>query len=168
MGTMRSAQRTLLLSQGGVVLAAMLLVAAVFRGGEPLAVTTLGADAVAGASSGPTANSRSGIDLSRLVDGDPFSPVRAAPEVRYRIGAVEAVVARAPALPPVRLLGTIVRPTGRSFAMCQVGEGPARVVYPGDRIGALRLESVSQGSAEFIDDEGARVVLRVPGNGRSR
>lgn len=107
----------------------------------------------------------SSSDIARLIARDPFSPLRAAPDVPYRIGAAgtDSIFMRSPV--PVRLLGTIVRAAGRSFAMCRIEGEPARVVYPGDRIGELTLESVSQGSANFIDDAGARVVLRVPRTG---
>ena len=104
-------------------------------------------------------------DLSRLVARDPFSPLRAAPDVAYQIGVLPsdrpAVVER----PTVRLLGTILRAGGRSFAMCQLANQPVRMVYAGERIGTLTLETVSQGGAVFIDDSGARVTLRVARTG---
>lgn len=106
------------------------------------------------------------IDISRLLARDPFSLVRSAPEVPYRIGEVATIVRPdAPRSRPVMLLGTIVRSTGRSFAMCQVPGGPAQVVYPGQVIGGLTLESVAQGSATFTDESGARVTLRVTRTG---
>jgi hypothetical protein len=181
MTTLGSARRALRLARGGVVVAAGLLLVAVARRGsvevdalplEPIGLSGVSTGA-GGAASSAAGSVSSGIsngapaDISRIIAGDPFSPVRAAPEVSYRLGAVEPVVRRVVAAPQqVRLLGTVVRPAGRSFAMCQVAAGPATVVYPGQRIGGLVLESVSQGSAVFIDDEGTRVTLRVPGNGR--
>lgn len=104
-------------------------------------------------------------DLSRLLARDPFSPLRAAPEVAYRIEGVTAEPAAIVVTRSVRLLGTVVRATGRSFAMCQVGSEPARLVYPGQRIGGMTLERVSPGSALFIDDAGARTVVRVSRTG---
>jgi hypothetical protein len=118
--------------------------------GATLATRVAGAD--------PTA-------IARLLAGDPFSPRRAPPEQPYRVAASPGA-ARDPApVAQVRLLGTVVSGPGRSFAMCQVANEPARVVYPGQRIGALTLDSVSQGSAVFFDDAGTRVVLRVPRTG---
>jgi hypothetical protein len=119
--------------------------------GATLATRVAGAD--------PTA-------IARLLAGDPFSPRRAPPEVPYRVAASPAAAREpAPVAQAVRLLGTVVSGPGRSFAMCQVANEPARVVYPGERIGALTLDSVSQGSAVFFDDAGTRVVLRVPRTG---
>jgi hypothetical protein len=182
MNALGSARRALLLARGGTIVAATLLVVAVARRGgstegdalplEPVrssdVATKTGSAASNGAGSVSDGSAGSApVDIARIFAGDPFSPVRAAPEVPYRLGAVEPVVRRVVAVPQqVRLLGTVVRPTGRSFAMCQVATGPATVVYPGQRIGGLLLESVAQGSAVFIDDEGTRVTLRVPGNGR--
>lgn len=106
------------------------------------------------------------VDVVRLLTRDPFSPVRSAPEVPYRIGGVIGVAGIVqPQRATVRLLGTIVRASGRSFAMCQVVGEPAKVVYPGQSIGGLTLESVSQGSAVFTDETGARVSMRVSRTG---
>ena len=182
MNTLGSARRALRVARGGAIVAAgLLLVAVARRGGsvevgalpvEPGASSQVATGPGGGTSTtpgGPSSGSSGGssVDIARIVAGDPFSPIRASPEVPYRLGAVEPVIRRVVAAPQqVRLLGTVVRPTGRSFAMCQVADGPATVVYPGQRIGGLVLESVLQGSAVFIDDEGTRVTLRVPGNGR--
>lgn len=105
------------------------------------------------------------VDISRLIARDPFSPTREAPAVPYRIGSAPTATVVREQAQPVTLLGTIVRPTGRSFAMCQLGAEPPRVVYPGGRIGNLTLESVTQGSASFVDAAGRRVVLHVPRSG---
>lgn len=104
-------------------------------------------------------------NIALLVAHDPFSPFRTAPEVPYRIGAVVADSIFMRTAQPVRLLGTIVGGAGRSFAMCRIEGQPARVVYPGERIGGMTLERVFQGSAIFIDEAGARVELRVPRTG---
>ena len=102
----------------------------------------------------------SDAELQRAVATDLFSPDRSAPAVRYRIERASATPNAPPPL-PVRLVGTVVTAAGRSFAMCQQGAATPRVVYPGQHIGPLKLESVSQGSATFTDDAGVRVVLRV-------
>jgi len=108
-------------------------------------------------------------DVARAVAGDLFADDRAAPTVRYRIGAAEqkAAAFAAPAVvpPQVQLAGTVVAADGRSFAMCQTGAEPAKIVYVGQRVGTLTLRAVNQGSAVFTDDSGKQVVLRVPNGG---
>jgi hypothetical protein len=100
-------------------------------------------------------------EIARAIATDAFAPDRSAPSVRYRIArpvtAMPVVVAQ-----PVTLVGTIVSGVGRSFVMAQLGGAPPRVVYPGQTIGSLTLQSVGQGSAVFTDNAGARVVLRTP------
>jgi len=153
----------------------------VARGGAALALITLltlGVGASQGAADEPTVSGRTSppsrgrpsgslptVETGRLLAHDPFSPVRSAPDVPYRIASASApaVVAEAPR--PVRLLGTVVRPTGRSFAMCQLGAEQPRMVYQGDKIGNLTLQSVAQGSAVFSDEDGKKVVLQVPRSG---
>ncbi len=99
-------------------------------------------------------------EVARTIAGDLFSSDRSASHVPYRIERAGSASPVAAPL-PLRLIGTVTVAGGRSFAMCQVGADPPRVVYPGQRIGAMRLESVSQGSATFTDNAGVRVVLRV-------
>ncbi len=101
-------------------------------------------------------------ELARTIALAPFSPRRAPPEVVYTIGRPASPAAPVVAPSTILLLGTVVSESGRSFAMCQEGGGPPKLVYPGQRIGTLTLESVSQGSAIFTDIAGSRVVLRVP------
>ena len=111
------------------------------------------------------------IELAHAIATDLFAVDRAAPAVRYRLARANARanVGAAAAQPlPVRLIGTVIVAAGRSFAMCQLGADQPRLVYPGQRIGAMKLESVSQGSATFTDDAGARVVLRVARAGEFR
>lgn len=119
---------------------------------------------IAGAARSPRVDAAA-PNVALLVAHDPFSPLRTAPEVPYRVGAAvaDSIVMRSEQ--PVRLLGTVVGGTGRSFAMCRIEGQPARVVYPGERIGGMTLERVLQGSAVFIDEAGARVELRVPRTG---
>ena len=131
--------------------------------GDARVVTAAAADPVSRVAASVTAAPR--LDLSRLIARDPFSPLRAAPDVPYRIEGVTATPAAIIDTRSVRLLGTVVRASGRSFAMCQFGGEPARMVFPGQRIGGMTLESVSQGSAVFIDGAGARIVVRVSRTG---
>jgi hypothetical protein len=104
----------------------------------------------------------SDAEFAHAVATDLFADDRAAPSVRYRIGAAETKVVAAPQL---RLSGTVIAAEGQSFAMCQLDAEPAKIVYVGERIGTFTLRSVSQGSAVFTDESGKRVVLRVPNGG---
>jgi hypothetical protein len=110
----------------------------------------------------------SDAEFTHAVATDLFADDRAA-SVRYRIGATETKAATfvAPIVvaPQLQLSGTVVAADGRSFAMCQLGAEPAKIVYVGQRIGTFTLRSVSQGSAVFTDESGKRVVLRVPNGG---
>jgi hypothetical protein len=128
----------------------------------PGPISPLGATSVARTAAESPDASISDAEIARTVARDPFSDDRSAPAIRYRIVAAEGAPAPVPAPALVRLVGTVVVPDGRNFAMCQVGSDPARIVYPGQRVGSLTLESVSQGSAVFTDNAGARVTLRVP------
>lgn len=111
----------------------------------------------------------SDADIARAVATDLFADDRAAPSVRYRVGAIEskpaAFVAPIVVAPQLKLAGTVIAADGHSFAMCQLGAEPAKIVYVGQRIGTFTLRDVSQGSAVFTDDSGKRVVLRVPNGG---
>jgi hypothetical protein len=111
----------------------------------------------------------SDAEFTHAVATDLFADDRAAPAVRYRIGATvtKAATFVAPIVvaPQLQLSGTVVAADGRSFAMCQLGAEPAKIVYVGQRIGTFTLRSVSQGSAVFTDESGKRVVLRVPNGG---
>ena len=103
------------------------------------------------------------IAIDRTVAHNPFSPDRT-PGPAYRVvkaGTALPLVTAA----EVRLVGTVVRDGAPSFVLCQEGPLSARVVYPGQRIGALTLLSVQAGSATFTDTGGARVVLRVAKGG---
>jgi hypothetical protein len=151
-------------ASGGLLLAAAVLVlwatSQFFPGSAdggviapPAAIAVRQADAALAA---PT-----DAEVSRAIATDLFSVDRTAPDAPYRI---ERAISGPTVAPPqaVRLLGTVVAAGGRSFAMCQLGADPPRVVYAGQRIGAMKLESVSQGSATFTDNAGVRVVVRVP------
>lgn len=100
--------------------------------------------------------------VRRAVAAYPFtrgrepSASRAASAVSFFTG--ESAAATQPLL---RLLGTVVDLEGGSFAMCQLGDAPARAVRVGDRIGEYRLRVVRQGSADFAGPDGA-ITLRVP------
>jgi hypothetical protein len=117
------------------------------------------------ATSAPVASGAAGQrtrSSDAMLGRDLFHPSRVAASRPYRVGVAAESAVRPAAAPTVRLLGTVIRATGRSFALCQVGSDAARVVYPGETIGALRLVSVEQGRAVFTDAAGARIELLVP------
>jgi hypothetical protein len=73
----------------------------------------------------------SDAEFAHAVATDLFADDRAAPSVRYRIGAAETKVATfvAPvvAAPQLRLSGTVIAAEGQSFAMCQLDAEPAKI-----------------------------------------
>lgn len=116
------------------------------------------AGAVARAPRLPAAPNDSAALADDTVPDDPFDPDRGA-VVSQAGNAVPPppVVADA----PVALLGTVVRAGGGSVAVCRIGNEPPRVLRVGERIGALTLLDVGQGSAAFRDTSGARVSLHI-------
>ena len=99
------------------------------------------------------------------VDSDPFHPERRRPTERFRLPgeAISAeVIAPAPAVAPLVLLGTVVLAEGRSFVMCQQGSGQARIVRIGESLGDYTLRNVQQGRAVFVTKGGEKIELRVP------
>lgn len=154
----------------GLFVAAVLLViwasGQFFRGSAAELVAPPAVAAASATSAAPTppvaaAGVPTDAELLRAIATDLFSVDRTAPGARYRLERSGAAATVAP-LRSVRLLGTVVVAGGRSFAMCQLDADPPRVVYPGQRIGAMTLQDVSQGSATFTDNAGVRVMLRVP------
>ena len=88
---------------------------------------------------------------------DPFRPGRQLPN------AIASVAAKPDSVMPVsvaaiRLLGTVVRPTG-SFALCQLPTDVPRIVRVGDRLGELTLILLEQGRVVFQAPRGARLEL---------
>lgn len=104
--------------------------------------------------------------LQAAVDLDPFHPERRRPPERFRLPddpvpePSQALAARDPEA--VRLIGTVVMPEGRSFAMCQFSGEPPKLVRLGETVGDLTLRAVDQGLAVFVTAGGATVEARVP------
>lgn len=78
------------------------------------------------------------------------------------------LVASGPSVPlmaasPVRprLMGTVVQGQG-GFVMVEMPDARMQLVRIGEKVGDLRLRSVSSGEAVFDDPQGARVSLRTP------
>lgn len=167
MSEARNARRALLASRALLAGSAVLFLAVTWLDSPVAAPAAMAArvDSAGAAANAARASVVPRIDLARLVARDPFSPFRAAPDVAYQIGVSPDAWPAAVERQSIRLLGTIVRADGRSFAMCQLASQPVRMIYAGERIGTLTLETVSQGGAVFIDDSGARVTLRVARTG---
>lgn len=166
MNAERNAKRVLRTAQGAVGVSVLVFAVAISRPGLGTMPAVVEGFAVPQSGRGFAGSEPVRLDVSRLLARDPFSPVRSAPEVAYRIeSASEPSGIVSPPRAPVLLLGTVLRSAGRSFVMCQVGGEAAKVVYPGQAIGGLTLESVLQGSAVFTDESGARVTLRVARTG---
>jgi hypothetical protein len=102
--------------------------------------------------------------VARTIADNPFAPDRV-PGPPFRIVAAPVTTVTAAPRAPVRLIGTVVEGSGRSFVMCAEGSKAAQVVYVGGRIGELTLRSIEQGMATFTDGAGRAVVLRVPRGG---
>jgi hypothetical protein len=104
--------------------------------------------------------------LEVAIDQDPFRPERRRPPERFPLPddpvPDPAPVLAAPDPGAVRLIGTVVMPEGRSFAMCQVAGEPPKLVRLGETVGDLTLRRVDQGLAVFITAGGATVEARVP------
>lgn len=169
MTDMRQASRVLVTSRLAFAVALFLLFIALLRAMRPVApdlhVAGSEADRVTTPTEPAASRAVERTNIVRLVSRDPFSPFRAAPEVAYHISGPVTERPVAVARPVVRLVGTIVRTDGRSFAMCQVANEPVRMIFAGQRIGTLTLETVTQGGAVFLDDTGTRVTLRVARTG---
>lgn len=97
------------------------------------------------------------------VEANPFRPDRQPAEVAFRMPADPAVAGPAlAASAPISLVGTAVMPGEQSFAMCQLGSEPPRVVRIGGRIGEYTLRTVEQGKATFRSAQGATIEVHVP------
>lgn len=88
---------------------------------------------------------------------DPFRPGRLLPEAIAAAAAAPDTVLPV-SVAAIRLLGTVLRPTG-GFALCQLpGEVP-RIVHVGERLGELTLVVLEQGHVVFEAPKGARLQL---------
>lgn len=109
-------------------------------------------------------------DYAALGAGRPAAPVTPQPLLNdpFRSGRllpndIAAAAARPDTVMPVsvvaiRLLGTVVRPSG-SFALCQLPSDVPRIVHVGERLGELTLIVLEQGHVVFQTPKGARLEL---------
>ena len=68
------------------------------------------------------------------------------------------------ALPPARprLVGTVVEGLNGGFVVVEMPDARMQLVRVGERMGELKLRSVTAGEAVFDDPHGGRVLLRTP------
>jgi hypothetical protein len=62
----------------------------------------------------------------------------------------------------VRLVGTVVLPADRSFAIYQLPSQAPRTLRVGESVGGLRLEAITPGAAIFRAADGTRIELKLP------
>lgn len=112
----------------------------------------------------PNVGSGSAMALADTAQGDaselsrdPFRPGGLLPNAVARLRPPADTVLPV-SVAAVRLLGTVIRPSG-SFALCQLPADVPRIVHVGERLGALTLISLEQGRAVFQAPRGARLEL---------
>jgi hypothetical protein len=103
--------------------------------------------------------------LAAAVGKDPFHPERRRPSLRFRFpgeGSPSTATEATPATAAFKLIGTATMPEGRSFAMCQWGAEPPKLVRIGESVGNLTLKKVEPGRAVFLTAGGKRFEVQVP------
>jgi hypothetical protein len=98
------------------------------------------------------------------IEANPFRRDRQAAPARFRMpgeGAEVPVGSSAPAASSLVLIGTAVLAGGGSFAMCQIGAEPPKLVRVGERYAGFTLRRVSQGHATFSTPTGKSLEVRV-------
>ena len=84
----------------------------------------------------------------------------AAPQDRPMANAIVQQGAPPPARP--RLVGTVVEGLNGGFVVVEMPDARMQLVRVGERMGELKLRSVTAGEAVFDDPHGGRVLLRTP------
>lgn len=97
------------------------------------------------------------LSPSQPLTNDPFRPGRLLPEALAAAAVTPDTVMPMSAV-AIRLLGTVVRPSG-SFALCQLPSDVPRIVHLGERLGELTLVVLEQGRVVFQTTKGARLEL---------
>jgi hypothetical protein len=90
-----------------------------------------------------------------VADHNPFSPSRQRP-----VDASAPSIAPPPA--PLRHVGTVVSTPARSFAICQRGEAPPKILHVGEQIEGFTLNALARGRAVFATPDGSRLELQAP------
>ena len=95
-----------------------------------------------------------------VLDNDPFKADRELPGARSVV-ASEVRGAVVQTVPPdaVRLLGTVLRPTGTSFVVYQLPSELPKTVRVGESVGGMTLIAVAPGRATFRAQSGSLVEL---------
>ena len=114
-----------------------------------------------------SASARPAGEGAPVLDNDPFSADREL-AVSRAVVASQAAGSVVPTLPPeaLRLLGTVLRPEGRSFVVYQLPSEVPRTAHVGESVGGMTLVNVAPGRATFRAHTGALVdlSLRRPGS----
>ena len=97
------------------------------------------------------------LSPAQPLTNDPFRPGRLLPAAIAAAAVTPDTVMPVSAV-AIRLLGTVVRPTG-SFALCQLPSDVPRIVHLGERLGELTLIVLEQGRVVFQSPKGARLEL---------
>jgi hypothetical protein len=102
------------------------------------------------------------INVSATVELNLFSDSRSAPPRRYRLAGYAEEAKAAPPTPPT-VLGTAVSTPERSFAICRIGESPARIVRVGEQIGGFTVRSIERSRVVFTTPTGEQVAIAATG-----
>ena len=100
------------------------------------------------------------------LQANPFRPGRSPAPAGFRMPSDPTVAG-----PGIRatdalvLIGTVVLPEDRGFALCRLVTEAPRMVRLGERVGDFTLKAVAQGRATFVSVAGASVDLRVAKGG---
>lgn len=124
----------------------------------PVAIASL-----QGVTHGPA---RSRTDISAVVENDPFSPDRSAPDAPYRMPGESDPSDRPVVMPdkPV-LLGTGVSTDKHNFATVQLGADRPTLVHVGDKIGQWSVKAIDRNKIVVVTSDGIRAEITVPKTG---
>lgn len=107
-------------------------------------------------------SARGRADIANVVENDPFSADRSAPDAPYRMPG-EADPEKPTALPEKPLLlGTVVASDNHNFATVQLGMDRPTLVHVGDKIGGWVVRSIERSKIVLVTATGARVDVSVP------
>ena len=103
--------------------AALFMVVNVWRAISPSPVIVADAPELSAVASTTGGAATSDGDIAATISADLFAPDRTAPSIPYRIARVTAGVAPAVYVQHGVVSGTVLNPTGRGFAIGQLGPG---------------------------------------------
>jgi len=109
---------------------------------------------------------RGRTDISAVVENDPFSPDRSAPDAPYRMPGEPDPSDKPVAMPdkPV-LLGTGIATDNHNFATVQLGADRPTLVHVGDKIGQWSVKAIDRNKIVIVTPGGIRAEITVPKTG---